>query len=1012
MMSSLKSLREACIPREEVVSGELRDEMFAASLSEVVQEKAHPVYQDSELFFQNTYPTERTKSFLKEVMGRLSGTDTTASSFFRLDTPFGGGKTHALIALYHLATSSPSPETLKRLSIEHQSLPAEPVKVVSVTCDKDLDPSNGVEKEGVSVHHLWGELAFQLGGPEGYRLVEQSDIQGTAPGPGFLDRLIDARPTLILLDEPAPYMRMMGRAANQLPAFLKTLAEWVTSTSSRTVLVMTLAWNRSVQGTATEDAFSSETQELAETVERTFREMQSVIGRPAKVVTPAQEADIAPILRQRLFQEVDSGIPSAVSDAYFDTLQQAHQRGTALPASCVQAPFRDRIERSYPFHPALIEVLDGKLATIPNFQRTRGALRLLVRVIRRVWKARGADGLLIHPFSLDLSDPELVDELTGRLDRTAFRSAVSYDIARADGQSHAEWIDRERFQGQPPFTRQVATTIFLHSLPEPPARGANLDEVIAATLTPGADPAHIQKALEYLLDEAWHLDFEGSRYFFRTEASLNKIVQDETQATPLHDARAEVERRITKQLWRDAGLHVECFPSEPGDLAEDVQGRLVILHWDTATFAQGDRNVPDKLLELWEYAGIQRGYRRFRNTLFFLAADSGRHQDMVSRARRWLALDRLLRDTHKLEEYKLSAEHRQRLRQWRDDANLNARTAITRAYCHLFYPIGGADSAYRPFAHQRLQIEDQGGARTNHTETVLRLLRELGKVKSADDAPLSPALVGRDAFGREESAVSLRSLFERFAERVRLPLLLEPTYLKEIVRVGIRGGQWVYYDEAANLGYDTDQHLTDVVVDDQHMLMLPEEIKVRGVPVYGRDRRPEQEKKEEQEAPAGGADATVPPRVLEADAEPRLALAEIAARVKDAGWSAVGTVHLSWRADGSDVQARLSAIRTILGQVPSAGGDLRLTLAIEYPDGGEWPPDFRGPASRYQALASTLESQAAQAQNAHASIELALEFTAGLRVDGPYYQDLRETLDLAGLGRTRITATPLEGNST
>jgi hypothetical protein len=1010
MTLGLKSLKEACDPRGDVLSGELRDEMFAASLSEVVHGKAHPVYQDPALFFPNTYPTERTTSFLREVMGRLSGTDSTASSFFRLDTPFGGGKTHALIALYHLATSPPSQETLQRLSLEPKALPTDPVKVVSVTCDKDLDPANGVEKEGVRVHHLWGELAFQLGGPEGYRLVERSDTQGTAPGPQFLDRLIGTQPTLILIDEPAPYMRMMGRAANQLPAFLKALAEWVTASSSRTVLVMTLAWNPAAMQHAAEDAFASETQELAETLERTFREIQSVINRPAKVVTPAQEADIAPILRQRLFQRIDAGAASAIADAYFDLLRQAQQRGTALPASAVQASYRERIERSYPFHPALIEVLDGKLATVPNFQRTRGALRLLVRVIRRLWKVRGAEGLLIHPFSLDLSDPDLVDELTGRLDRTAFRSAVTYDIARADGQSHAEWIDRERFAGQPPYTQRVATTLFLHSLPEPPARGADLDELVAATLTPGADPAHIQKALEYLLDEAWHLDFEGRRYFFRTEASLNKIVLDETQATPLHDARAEVERRI-KQLWRDAGLHVEYFPSEPADLAEEVQGRLVALHWDTATFGQGDR-VPEKVSELWEYAGTQRGYRRFRNTLFFLVSDAGRHEDMVTRARRWLALDRLLRDTRKLEEYKLSAEHRQRLREWREDANLNARVAITRAYCHLFYPVGETDSPYKPFAHQRLQIEDQGDTRANHTDTVLRILRELNNVKSADDAPLPPALVKRDAFGKEESAVSLRSLFDRFGERVRLPLLLEPTYLKEIVRLGIRSKEWVYYDEAANLAYDTDQDLADIVVDHQHMVMVPSEVKTRGIPLYRKEPPKERgEKAEEQAAIHDGPGTYVAPKTLEAEAEPRLALADLAARARDAKWAAVGKVQLWWKADGTDTQARLSAIRTILGQMPSARAALGVSLAIQYPDGGEWTTEFKGQATRYQVLASTLEAQASQAQDANASIELTLDFPTGLAVDSPDYEDLRETLDLAGLGRTRVVVSPFEGGS-
>jgi predicted AAA+ superfamily ATPase len=183
-MPGIKVLFEAYTPREEVLSGELTDEMFAARLSDVAQGKAHPTYQDPEQFFANTFPTERVQSFLKEVLGRLSGKDPTASAFFQLNTSFGGGKTHTLIALYHLAQSRLSKGALQRLHLSADLLPKDRVKVVTIVGD-DLDPANGVRKEGVKVHHLWGELAFQLGGPDGYALVEQSDVQGIAPGPNF-----------------------------------------------------------------------------------------------------------------------------------------------------------------------------------------------------------------------------------------------------------------------------------------------------------------------------------------------------------------------------------------------------------------------------------------------------------------------------------------------------------------------------------------------------------------------------------------------------------------------------------------------------------------------------------------------------------------------------------------------------------------------------------------------------------------------------------------------------------
>lgn len=1006
MAGVLPSLKEACVPRAEVLSGEIRDELFVASLSDVMRGRAHPIYQDPALFFANTYPTGRAISFLGEVMGRLAGADNTASALFRLDTPFGGGKTHTLIALYHLATWRPvPPDVLDRLQLDPALVRSGPWRAVGVTCDQDLDPANGVEKGGVRVRHLWGEIAFQLGGPEGYRLVEESDRQGLAPGPQFLDRLIGDQPVLLLIDEPAAYMRAMGPARDQLPLFLKTLADWVSS-SPRAVAVLTLAWDPQRQA-APGDAFAAENQQL----ERTFQEMQSVISRPARVVTPAQAADIAPILRRRLFQEVNAAAAAAVAEAYFAALRQAHDKGCPLPAAAVQASYRERLRDSYPFHPALIEVLDGKLATIPNFQRTRGALRLLTKVIRRLWATTAAQELLIHPFSVDLADPDIVDELTGRLDRAPFRPVVAYDIAQPSGEGHAQAIDREHFVGHPAYATRVATTIFLHSLPEPPARGIGLDELLAATITPGGDPAHLQKALDCLLGKAWHLDDAGGRYAFRTEPSLNKIIHDETEAVLLHDARSEVERRI-KQLWRDAGLKVVIFPSEPVDLEDETRGRLVVLHWDTAAFREEDGAVPDKVRELWEYAGTQRGYRRFRNTLFFLVADAGRCERMVDQARRYLALERLAADSRRLEEYRLSPENRRRLEEWRREANLNVRVAITSAYRYLFYPVGDADSPYKPFAHERLDIEDQGDTKANHTETVLRRLRELGKVKGADDGPMAPALVRRDAFGKDEGMVTLQSLFERFAERVRLPLLLEPTYLKEVVRLGIRQKVWFYYDLDEKLAYDDDQNLPDIAMDHQHALVLPQEVQARGIRIYRRAKPPGESPEAGEGRPLPPEFPPPPPRELEkveAAGDPGRALADLQAAAGDARWPVLGRLRLFWQGEGVDTQARLAALRTILGHLAHASATVDVELSVKFPDGDEWEAMFRGSAQRYHSLAPTLEAQAGQAQEAHVNVALGIEFPGGLAVDGPDYRDLRDVLNLASLGYVRITALPPEG---
>ena len=1008
-MTALKALRETCTPRHDVLSGELRDEMFAASLSEVVRGEAHEIYQDPDRFFSNTYPTARVRSFLNEVVGRLSGKDSTAAAFFRLDTPFGGGKTHTLISLYHLLVSQASLQSLRAMGVEPANMPSEPVKTVTIV-GGDLNPADGVWKGEALVHHIWGEIAYQLGGDEGYELVRKADQQGIAPGPQFLDTLSGDSPILFMIDEPAEYMRRMGNSAGQLPAFLKTLSEWVTVSNRPRALVLTLAWNpESQQGQR--DAFVTETEDLIATLDDTFKELQSVINRPARVVTPAQRQDIEPILRKRLFDSVDMTVAAHTADAYFAALREAAGRDTSLPSEVVQASYRKHLEDAYPFHPSFIEVLDGKLATVPNFQRTRGALRLVARVIRRMWENKQNDVSLVHPFCIDLSDPEIVEELVGRLDRPAYSSVVSYDVASPTGSAHAQEIDRKSFAGHPPYTQRVATALLVHSLPDPPARGANLNELLASTLTPNSDPAHLKRALEYLSNEAWHLDYEGTRYTFRTEPSLNKIVLDETQAISQHDARTEVDRRV-RQIWRTAGLEVRYFPDATEDLADAISGRLVLMHWDTADITSTRIAVPAKVNELANYKGVQQDYRRYRNTLFFLVADADRVDSMLQASRRWLALDRLEQNRNRMDEMKLSAEHRSRLKNWHKEGELNVRVAITRAYRHLFYP-ERVDQSRTAFGHHALMVDDQGDGRMNHTETILNVLVEdLEKVKTASSGLRSPVRVKQETFGAGEGALALDTLVERYAERPRLPLIIAPTYFQEIVRAGVANKTWLYYDTSRNIAYDTLEPVADIVLDGEHMLLLPDEALSRAITVW----KPEPQEKEDENGSKGTGKISdgVPgggPRegesrthdALKGAGEPRKALAEVTAIAKDQGWLSLASITLEWQGEGQDAHSSMSHLRTLMGQTSGAAASVRCELTCEFGEGGSLRTNYSGAYERYRSVAGTLETQASQAEKTFVGMALTLSYQDGPDVDGQEIADLRDALELVSLGHTVVT---------
>ena len=996
-------LRETCVPKDEVLSGELREEMFAANLSEVSRGAGHDIYRDPDLFFANTYLTERVKTFFHEVVGRLSGNDSTAAGFYRLDTPFGGGKTHTLIGLYHLLASKPSAQSVSAIGLGQDNLPEQPVKVVTIV-GGDLDPADGVVKDSVKVRHIWGEVAYQLGGAAGYKLVSAADASNTAPGPQFLESLTGDNPVLVMIDEPAEYMRRMGASASQLPAFIKTLSEWATAAGKPRALVMTLAWDPNREQGQT-DAFAAETSDLVTTLADSFREVQSVTSRPAQIVTPAQSQDIEPILRQRLFQSVDvAGAAPAVAESYFSALREASDRGATLTSEALQGSYRDRLENAYPFHPSFIQTIDGKLATIPNFQRTRGALRLVARVIRKMWEQGQNDVALIHPFCVDFSDEGTVSELVGRLDRTAFMSVVNYDVANGVGTAHAQEIDATSFTGHPPYTQRMATTLFLHSLPDPPARGANLSELLVANLTPGADAAHLERALEHLSNTAWHLDYDDrGSYSFRVEPSLNKIILDETQGVSLHEGRTEVDRRI-RQIWRTAGLEVRYSPGSQEEVADNLDGRLLIMHWDTAGVTSSQNTVPTTVQAIADFKGTQADFRRYRNTLFFLVADSDRTERMVQNARRWLALDKLVRNRDRMDDLKLSADHRQRLQNLHKQGELEVRIAITTAYRHLFYP-SGVDNGSTTLRRHSISIDDQGGGQVNHTGTILKaLVDDLDKIKTAESALRAPGRVKDEAFGPNEGGVTLSTLMERYAERPRLPLIIAPTYFKEVVRTGVTNKIWLYYDGAANLAYDNLAPVADIVLDADHMIMLPEEVTQRGIPIWKPAPPPDTPKPDDgnqNEDPDGIVPQGIPTSA-HAEGEPRHALAEVLTTAQDGQWISFGSISIAWSGEDTAAVTSMSALRTLMGQISGGEASVRCNLVCEFNGGGQLTTEYQGSYQRYQAMANTLETQAAQADKALADLTISITYANGLAIDAPEIADLREAFGLVSLGSTEI----------
>jgi hypothetical protein len=773
------SLFTAVKPRADVLAGTLTDAMFAASLEEVVAETAPGTYGDADAFFTSTYPSGGMKTLLNEALGRLGGSRPDSASIVRLETNLGGGKTHNLIALYHAAKGRLDPVRAMEF-MDPDLLPGEPVEQIGVFVGTGAGATTFPAVHGVAPQTIWGYLALQLGGVAGYELVRTDDEGLTAPGATALKELLGGRPSLILIDEIARYYTTArGKAvagsnlARQTTAFLMALMEAVDSQPNAVLVITT---------TGVTDAFGEETQQVLDAIV----EARSLLARKEHVLRPSDEADLPKILARRLFERASSSVASQVAAEYAGAADAALAQGADLPEAMTGAGWPTEIARTYPFHPMLVRVFDKRLSTIPNFHQTRGALRLLARVVRRLWETQPAGTRLIHLHHIDLGDKDVAAELSSRLDKATFEPVIRADVASQPGgePSHAERVDEHMGA---PFARRLAATAYLWSLTRD-VPGVPAAELLGSVLAPGDDPNVIARALDGLEATAWYLHADMRGYRFSTEASLVKLVQEaEREITP-PKAKARATKILTEQ-YRDGALKVRRAweDARVPDNADDAW--LVVLHWDDFGDAHGvdpGSLPPTKIAkDLWERTP-SGGLREYRNRLVFVAPSVGTHEAMLRAVRRHLALEALAANTDTLA--RLSLEKRTELRDRTKESALEARVAVCNHVNVLYVPqAGGLETV-------ELDVVTQASVKPNQTDAIVGRLAAMEKTLAAGDRPLDPAYIRAKLGALLDTPVPTNELVRAFARRSDLKLVLDRAQLVNLVSAGVRNGVWEYSD--------------------------------------------------------------------------------------------------------------------------------------------------------------------------------------------------------------------------
>ena len=1007
---TVPTIFDACRPRADVLKGNIAEADFAADLAQVIRgEGGSDEYIDPVRFFANTYPTRGLKDLLANVCRRLAGSGDEVAAIFRLDTSYGGGKTHGLIALTHAARGMQGVSNIDEF-VDPALLPRGRVRVAALD-GENADPANGrAMGDGVLAYTPWGEIAYALAGQHGYQRVRNSDESRIAPGAETLRELFGGEPTLILLDELSVYLRKVryiDAARDQLTAFLTSLFKAVEG-APNAALVYTLAIGK--DGRAT-DAYNEENQYIADNM----AEAESVSARKATLLNPTEEDETVQVLRRRLFESIDEAKASAVVSGYRE--MWAANRDS-LSGAAVRSTTTDAFHSSYPLHPEVLETLTSKMATLGNFQRVRGMLRLLARTIAHLWQEQPADATAIHLHHIDPGHEPIRQEIVTRLGQSAYVPAISNDIATSGSGNKglAQEIDAEHHGGLAPYATYVARTIFLHTLAfNDPLKGLSPEQLRYSMLCPAMDISFIEEARRKFIAESAYLDDRpGVPMRFLAEANLRQIIHREERHVDAGEARAELNERI-RHIFSGKVFDTVRFPGGPFDVPDEVgdgRPKLAVLAYDGETVGESVERVPDLIERIFSRKGTEgTALRALRNHLVFVVADDARKQEMRRKAYYRLAL-RELKNPELLNDL---AEHQQaKVRELEARSEQELAVAIQQCYRHIFYPsrnrIGtsGVDLAHSAIDMQSASEKPGAGQRQ-----IVRALRDLNKLRLPEDEPDSPSYV-RDRTPLKNGQITTLALRGEFRRDPALPILIgDDTFIRGLRR-GVEQGEYVY--RRGELLYGPGDPAASIGIDEQSIVFTMAYANNNGI--WPRP-KPDQnggsigtESGEDPKTPGVGEgegpgstgterDLRVPTQgEFKKEGVLKDALTQLWEEVRSRGVDQVEKLTIRMFESG-DAFRLLGAVGAV------SGADKQVTIegGYETRDGGSFELNFRGSVPDAQPVKEFLQPQVRDAAAANLQAGFELTFGDGLSMQGDAAEKLTERLAKFASGAAYVSAT-------
>jgi hypothetical protein len=801
---------EGLEPRQDIKDGKSLDASeFAVNLDDVRKGTAPTDYTDPERFFERTYLTKYLTELSAEVLGRLSGQRLGTNAVFNLSTQFGGGKTHALTTLYHLAKNgSQGDRFLGVQKILHKAgLNTTPAAHTAIfvggefDCLKGRGGDDGTPKRRTP----WGEIAYQLGGDAAFQIVAEHDAEFMEPKGDIIRAFLPKdKPSLILLDEILSYIST-GRDRgynNRLYHFIQSLSE-VARGLDNLVLVV------SIPGSVMEYTPPDEADE---------QRYKKMLDRLGKAIMVSAESETSEIIRRRLFEWNPGAIaadgrielPKAAINCCNDYADWILNNRQQIPSWFPIDLAKEAFVATYPFHPSVLSVFERKWQALPRFQRTRGILRLLATWVSRAYRD-GYQGnhrdSLIGLGSAPLDDPLFRTAAFEQLGTDKLEGAVTTDIC-GKSDSHALRLDAEAEAAikKARLHRKVATTIFFESNGGQSNHEATTPEIRLAVADPNLDIANVETVLEDLRSECYYLSVNQTRYKFNIFPNLNKLLADRRANISGDRIKNRLEDEIRKIFTSSQGFHVIPFPTVPSHLPN--QANLVLAVLDIDYSHQDLENTTNLIETLIKESGLSA--RTYKSSLFFSFVDSD--HPLREDARKLLAWEDI-RD----EENRLDEEQDKQLKVNLQKAERDLRETIWRSYKRLAF----LDR------NNQLQIIDLGLVTSSAATSIVKFI--LNRLRSEDiiTEAVSPNFLVRN-WSIASPAWTTKSIHDAFFASPIFPRLLSGEAIKEAIARGVKEGKFAYCGQGANNQYDPfifqkSLSLQDIEISDSLFLIQQQE---------------------------------------------------------------------------------------------------------------------------------------------------------------------------------------------